>query len=99
MIYAVYNSNCHFVPKFVTLMASTNNDQITNSGKKVENSPADEVIALMRQYNCSLTPPTISAEQKAAMAHNMWINLHRYEDPMDYMFEYSNELSSSEDDV
>ncbi len=45
-----------------------------------------------------LTIPEVSEANLKAMAHNAWINLHRYGDPWGYLDE-SDEMYSSSDDV
>ena len=63
----------------------------------VEKSFMSEIAAFRELYGGPLTPPIVSPEQKAAMAHNMRVNLHRYGDPMGYMFDYEDEASSEDE--
>ena len=64
----------------------------------VEKGPVNDLFTLLNQLRGPVVLPVTTPEQKAAMAHNRWINLHRYENPMDYMFDYDDSSSSSEDE-
>jgi len=70
---------------------------------KVNISSVQEVhdfrMELARKLGIPLTIPEISEANRKAMAHNAWINLHRYGDPWGYLDDSDEMYPSSDDDV
>jgi hypothetical protein len=63
----------------------------------VRNSVVDEMIEFHTKFGLS-RPPSPSEKVVAAMNYNRWLNLHRYEDPFEYMFDDESYSDSSEDE-
>lgn len=66
------------------------NNTFYHEGSKIRWRPkTSSGIFITRSYKT--TPPIITDDMKKAMNYNRWLNLHRYEDPFDYIFEDSDE--------